>query len=79
MGDFTLTLPANWIIEIEVMLVGEKGVSTPVLISGSDVQIELTGIVDTQKKVEQLAGRFIGAIAKVVNRKIDKGEIGVRP
>ncbi len=81
-GSYSLTLPSSWIIEVEVTLVENKrGVSStmPVLISGSDICIELDGIIDTRKKVEQLVGRIEGAVAKIVNRKIDRGEIGVRP
>ncbi len=82
MGSYTLTLPASWIVEIEVTLVADKrGASStmPVLIAGSDICIELDGIIDTRKKVEQLVGRIEGAVAKIVNRKIDRGEIGIRP
>lgn len=82
MGSYMLTLPSTWIIEIEVTLVQrQNGTSEtmPVLISGSDVEIQLDGIIDSRKKVEQLVGRIEGAITKVVNRKIDKGEIGIRP
>lgn len=82
MGSYTLTLPSTWIIEIEVTLVQRQNGTAetmPVLISGSDVEIQLDGIIDSRKKVEQLVGRIEGAITKVVNRKIDKGEIGIRP
>ncbi len=82
MGSYTLTLPSTWIIEIEVTLVQRQNGSRdtmPVLISGADVEIQLDGIIDSRKKVQQLVGRIEGAITKVVNRKIDKGEIGVRP
>ncbi len=82
MGSYTLTLPSTWIIEIEVTLVQRQNGSRetmPVLISGADVEIQLDGIIDSRKKVEQLVGRIEGAITKIVNRKIDKGEIGIRP
>lgn len=80
--SFTLTLPATWIIEIEVSLLqGKKcrAQTMPVLISGADVIIDLDGIVETEKKVVQLVGRLEGAITKVVNKKIEKGEIGIHP
>ncbi len=82
MGSFSLTLPSTWIIEIEVTLVQRqngRSETMPVLISGGDVEIQLDGIIDSRKKVEQLVGRIEGSITRVVNRKIEKGEIGIRP
>ncbi len=81
-GSFTFTLPPSWIIEIEVTLVSDNdGVPStmPILICGSDICIDLDGIINSRKKVEQLIGRMEGAIIKIVNKKIDKGEIGIRP
>jgi len=81
-GSYTLTLPSTWIVEIEVRLPqveNEFLTSVPVLISGSDICIELDGIIDTRKKVEQLVGRIEGAVTRIINKKIDNGEIGLRP
>ncbi len=82
MGSYTLTLPATWIVEVEVTLVKSqngRADTIPVLISGSDIEVQLDGIIDSRKKVDQLVGRFEGAVTRVLNRKIDKGEIGIRP